>query len=318
MIGGEIGVIGAAPAEAGEDRRRISERRLDGLLAEETTWRGVDFADCEITDTSFAGGRFENCTFERCAFENTNLSRVTLAGNEFVDCTFQDLQIAEPVWMDCRFERCVFQRLSLTDAAVRDLSFTDGEWEEIGWLDGLMVDVALCGTQMRQVTYLQTHAPNSRFERLSMFKVWGMGKGFPGSVFEEVEAKTCGFVSAFHFTESRFERTRFAETGFTGAVFKDAFLAPGCQFTTCDLGGAMFENTQLAGVRFVQCNMVTSRWAGVDASEAWFFGALLRGVDFNDTELGRAVFMDADVEGTKFLPDKTIGADFRGTVRGME
>ena len=72
----------------------------------------------------------------------------------------------------------------------------------------------------------------------------------------------------------------------------------------------------LNGVRFLRCGMATSLWAGgTDATEAWFLGALLRGVDFKDTKLTRAVFMDADLDGTTFQADRTIGADFRGTVR---
>lgn len=186
------------------------------------------------------------------------------------------------------------------------------------WTEGLLIGIALRGTEMREVTFMNTHAPNSRFERLTMFKVWAMGRGFPGSVFEDVEATTCGFLSGCHFDEARFVRTRFVETGFTAAVFKDAHLAPGCRFEHCDLTGGYFANTELAGVRFLQCGLATSIWSNAKASEAWFFGSILRGVDFADTELMRAVFTDADIEGVKFQPDKTIGADFQGTLRATD
>ena len=61
--------------------------------------------------------------------------------------------------------------------------------------------------------------------------------------------------------------------------------------------------------------MTGTKWSNVRAPNGWFYGALLRGVDFGDTELANAVFTDADLEGTRWLADKTIGADFRGTVR---
>lgn len=301
-----------------EQRVEIIGRRLDGLLAEETVWRGVDFIDCEFVDSSFAAATFEDCKFERCTMSKVNLSRATLSNCQLQDCELRELSPVDPVWMDTRFDRCTFEKVTLTDAAARDLTFMEGSWREVDWIEGLMVRVALHRTEMEQVTYVSTHAPYSRFEGLSMFKVWAMSKGFPGSVFEEVEAKTCGFVGICHFNESRFERSRFVEVGFTKAAFKDVHFAPGCQFNNCDFGGAIFMNTELAGVRFIQCNMVTSIWMDANrAAEAWFFGTLLRGVDFTDTDLTRAVFTDADLEGTKFLPDKTIGADFRGTVRGI-
>lgn len=310
-----VAAVPGAARHPGLRRRTIAGRRLDGLLAEETVWRAVDFVDCEFTAMSFAGGRFENCTFEACSFERVNLSRVVLVHSEFADCAFADLQCSEPSWMDCRFDRCVFERVSLNDIAMRDLAFTGGAWREMQWTDGLLIGVALRETAMEEVTFAAVHAPHSRFERLTMFKVWVMAKGFPGSVFEEVEASTCGFIAECHFDEARFERTRFVGTGFGSAFFTDAHVTPGCRFDTCDFTGAQFVNTQLAGVRFLKCTMATSTWSAAKAADAWFFGSILRGVDFADSDLSRAVFADADLEGAKLLPDKTIGADFRGTVR---
>ena len=311
--------ISSARVVDDEQRRvQIIGRRLDGVLAEETVWRGVDFIDCEFAGGSFAAATFDDCTFERCTMSEVNLSRATLSNCQLKDCELRDLNAVDPVWMDTRFDRCILEKVTLTDAAARDLVFTEGSWREVDWSEGLLVRVALKRTQMEQVTYISTHAPYSRFEGLSMFKVWAMTKGFPGSVFEEVQAKTCGFLGTCHFDESRFERVHFVDVGFTKAVFKDVHVARGCQFNNCDFSSAMFMSAELAGVRFVQCNMVTSIWLNANrAAEAWFFGALLRGVDFDDTDLTRAVFTDADLEGTKFLPDKTIGADFRGTVRGI-
>ena len=294
------------------DRRRIGGRRFDGLLAEETIWRGVEFTDCVVVGSSFAGGTFEGCEFRDCVFERTNLSGATLTGNTFRDCTFRDLQLVEPVWMECRLEGCTFERVAMIEPALRAVAFSGGGWREVQWTEGLLVELHLEGTDLDEVTFANTHAPHTRFERLSMFKVWALAKGFPGSVFEEVEATTCGFLGPCHFDETRFTRTRFVETGFTNAVFKDAHLTPGCAFDACDLTGAIFENTDCSGLRLLQCGLTMSRWSNAKAADAWFMGAMLRGVDFADTELARAVFTDADLEGAKFLPDKTIGADFRG------
>ena len=302
------------PDANGGERPTVSGRRFDGLLAEETVWRGVRFTNCEFTSTSFAGGHFEDCEFEDCVFEQVNLSRATLTGCRFNHCTLRDLQCTDVVWMNCGFNDCTVESVTLMGPAMRDLEFSGGAWREVNLNDGLLVGCAWRGTEMREVTFGMVAAPHSRFERLSMFKVWVMGKGFPGSVFEEVEATTCGFLSNCQFDEARFERTRFVETGFSAAIFQDTHFAMGCQFDSCDLSSAAFVNTRLAGVRFLRCTMATSLWSNVDATEAWFFGSILRGVDFADTRLARAVFTDADIEGAEFQADKTIGADFRGTV----
>ena len=299
----------------GEGELTLSALRVDGLLAEETRWRGVAFDSTGFASSSVAGGSFEDCVFRDCTFDKVNLGRTTFKDCTFRACEFRDLEITDAALMDCRFEDCVLERVTFVGAAMRDLRFTRGAWREIQLTDSLMIRIALVETEMREVTYMATHAPHSRFERLSMFKVWATTKGFPGSVFEDVEARTCGFPSETHFDEARFVRTRFVETGFTNAVFKDVHMESGCRFENCDFSGALFADAELSGVRFLYCSMATSVWTQTRACDAWFFGSLLRSVDFADTELSRAVFADADVEGADFRPENIIGADFRGTVR---
>ena len=313
-----VDISSARIVDAEQGRVQIIGRRFDGILSEETLWRGIDFVDCEYVGGSLVASTFEDCKFDRCTFNKVNLSRATFTNCHLEECELRELSANDPAFVDTQFNRCTLEKVTLTDAAARDLTFTEGAWREVDWTEGLLVRVTLRRTEMDQVTYMNTHAPYSRFEGVSMLKVWAMARGFPGSVFEEVTAKTCGFVGPCHFDECRFERIHFVEVGFNKSVFKEAHIAPGCQFNNCDFGGAMFMNTELSAVRFVQCNMVTSIWLNAcRATDAWFFGAMLRGVDFTDTDLTRAVFTDADLEGTKFLPDKTIGADFRGTVRNI-
>ena len=295
--------------------RRIEKRRFDGLLAESTVWRNVLFSDCEFEASSFCQARFNDCEFRDCRFRDTNLSKVELAGCTFRDCVFEELRVTEPSWLENRFENCSFEGVSLTDVAMRDTVFDGGGWNKVDVADGLFMDVTFRGFEMNEVTLAEVMAPRNRFERVRMNKVWFMAKGPAGSVFEDVEAETCGFLGDVRFDGSTFARSRFAMTGFTNAIFADNEFSEGCLFDRCDLSGTTFANVEMAGIRFVECSMTGSKWSNVRAQNGWFHGALLRGVDFGDTELANAVFTDADLEGTRFLVDKTIGADFRGTVR---
>ena len=301
-------------ADAGENRR-VAGRRFDGLFAEDTVWEDVTFSDCVFTASSHCRARFKGCEFRACEFRDTNLSKAEFAGCVFVDCVFADLRVIEPTWYEGRFKDCTFEDVSLSNAAMRDTVFEGGSWKKVEIADGLLMDMVYRDLSLEEVTLAEVMAPQSRFERIRMTKVWMMGKGPAGSVFEDVEADTCGFLGDVRFDQSTFDRVRFRATGFTNAIFADAQFAPDCRFEDCDLGGAMFANAMLERVRFVQCSMAGSKWSNVKAAEAWFYGTLLRGVDFGDTDLTRAVFADADLVGTRFLPDKTIGADFRGTVK---
>ena len=313
-LGRHVDVAGATVV-GGEGNRHISGRRFEALFAEYTVWQGVVFSQCEFLESSFCRARFKDCQFRKCRIRDTNLSSVELVGCRFVDCAFAKLNIVEPSWMENRFEDCCFEEVSLTNAAMRDTVFDGGCWSRVDIADGLLMDMTFRGFEMNQVTLSEVMAPQNRFERVSMTKVWVLSKGPAASVFEDVEADTCGFLGYVRFDRSTFSRVRFAMTGFTNAVFADNEFAAGCQFDRCDFSGAMFSNVGMEGIRFIECSMTGSKWSNVRAPNGWFHGALLRGVDFADTELANAVFTDADLEGTRFLPDKTMGADFRGTVK---
>ena len=302
-------VAGSAPFVAFVDKEFV------GLLAEETMWRDVEFDQCRFDDSTFAGARFFNCRFRTCTFRKVNFSSATFDGCEFQDCGFDDINCMEFAGINLRFVNCRLTRVNLMDPAMRDSEFVGGEWTEVQFMDGLLIRIAFRDMRFDQVTFGAVHAPHTTFERVSMYKFFCMSKGFPGSTFDQVEAETCGFVSSIHFDECRLSGVRFTETGFTGASFAKAELTGQCCFETCDFSSAIFSETQLAGTRFLQCTMATSIWLGSDATEAWFMGAALRGVNFNDTDLHRAVFTDSDLAGVDFEAHRTIGADFRGTER---
>ena len=297
---------------------KISHKKFDELLAEEGIWREIDWIDCEFGATTFAKSLFENCAFENCTFEKTNLSLTTIEHCRFVNCTFRELSILDATWSFNHYENCVFEDVSFVSSLFEGDTFTGGYFERVQLASGILIDCAFVSMKLNEVTLNDVHAPNNQFRQVEMFKVWGMSKGFPGCVFEEVNAFKCGFVGFFHFTEAKFLRTHFTEVGMTLAVFKQVSMSPGCQFDRCDLTSATFEDVEMNAVRFLGCSMISTSWENVQASGAWFYESMLRGVDFGDTELARAVFADADLEEVVFQPERTIGADFRGTVLALK
>ena len=312
-----VDVSGATLVALTEDGRvrRIEDRRFDGVFAEDTRWEGTEFLRCEFVDASFARASFQACEFRDCTFRNANLSKAELVECTVLDCTFAELRLVEPTWRESRFERCAFDDVQLSSAAMSDTTFAGGSWKKFQVSGGLLMDMTYHDIEMAEVTLSEVMLPQSRFERISMTKVWVMGKGPAASTFDDVEAHTCGFLGNVRFDQSTFNNVRFTMTGFTSAVFADTRFSPDCRFDRCDLSNAIFFNAAMEGIRFIECSMVGSRWMNVTAPNAWFYGCLLRGVNFGDAELANVVFADADLEGTQFLPEKTINADFRGTVR---
>lgn len=307
----------AVAAPAGDGPARVEGRTFDGLLAEETAWRDIEFRGCTFLKSSFVRARFEHCAFVGCRFEGVNLSSAHLEEVEFRDCVFSDQVLNGMNWIEVRLEQCEFRSVTFMDWAVRDTVFEGGLWEQVQLSDCLLAKVTFRDTAHRDVIWTMVHAPYLRFERVSLHKVWATATGCPESDFESVEADTCGFIGGVFFHRSRFVDTRFTQTGFTMAFFNEARFAEDCAFDRCDLSSAVFSEARAANLRFLNCSMVSTVWdGGVDATGAWFLGCVLRGVDFTDTRLMNAVFAGADLEGAKLDDRLTAGADFRGTSRG--
>lgn len=312
-----VDIAGATVLAQTEDGspRRIEDRRFEGVFAEDTRWDGTEFLRCEFENASFARASFTRCEFRDCTFRDANLSKAELVECSLIDCSFAELRLVEPTWRESRFERCVFDDVQLSDAAMSDATFEGCSWKKFQIAKGLLMDMTYIDLEMDEVTLSEVMMPQNRFERVRMFKVWVMGKGPAASKFDDLEADTCGFLGNVRFDQSTFNNVRFTMTGFTGAVFAETTFSPDCRFDRCDFSNAIFFTVSMEGIRFIECSMTGSRWMDVSAPNAWFYATLLRGVNFGDTELANAVFADADLEGTMFLPDKTINADFRGTVR---
>ena len=320
VAGAIVGESAEGPAAEADpdDTPCIADHVLDRCLAEQTVWHGVEFDRCVVRDTTFAESRFEHCVFRDCTFESVNFSRVTFDEVLFVRCTFEGTTSTATTWLRCRYTDCTWQTLSFVEPALRETAFSGGAWRQVQMTEGLMVDVELRDMRLDEVTCSAMHAPNTTFEAVVMHKVWVLSKGFMLSTFRGVEADTCGFLSSAHFDGTCFERSRFVRTGFTNASFARSRLDAACLFVQCDFSGAVFQETSLSAVRFLECSMARTRWHGVHADAAWFKGSILRGVDFGDTLLTGAVFADADIDGLTFQEDKVIGADFRGTVLGVD
>ena len=298
------------------DEIRIADTHFDGLLAEETHWERVVFCRCTFSESSFRGASFVSCVFESCRLENVNLSSAELIECTFRECEWSDLHVTEPTWLLCAFENCSLRDVTLIDVAVRTLTVTGGSWQDVSVIDAVWLEVTLRDMALENVTLADINAPDCRFERTKLTRVWVIEKGFPRAIFEDVEADTCGFLNHARFDQSRISRTRFTRCGFSGAILADVTLDASCSFHMCDFSSAAFVDASLPGVRFVQCTFQSSIWKDVDASEAWFYRCGLRGLDLRGVSFTRAVLADSDLEGTQLTPESTIGTDFRGTVRG--
>ena len=305
---------GSLPRYADVSHAVVAGRRIEGgsgasLLAECTKWRDSVLEGVRLEGGTLAGSTWRGVVLERCRLEDVNLAEATFEACVFEACELVGLRGADLTLVESRFRDCRIERAQWTDPAFREVTFEGGTWSEVAVAEGVLVGTGFEGTRLERVTFLSTFAPRTTFRDTKLHKVWAMAKGFPGSRFEGVSARTCGFVGGVHFDESTFEDAAFEETGFGGAVFTGARMDARTRFERCDFTGAEFAGTCLAGVAMDDCGLCATTWDGVDARRVRMRGAVLRGVDLRGVELGGAVIAESDLAGTRFTAERTEGAD---------
>ena len=309
---------GSLPRYADVSHAAVEGRRIEGgsgasLLAERTAWRDSVLEDVRLEGGTLAGSTWRGVVLKRCRLEGVNLAEATFEGCVFEACELVDLRGADLTVVDSRFRDCRLERVEWTDPAFRDATFEGGAWSEVVLADGVLVGTAFQGIRLDRVTFLSTFAAETTFRATKLHKVWAMAKGFPGSRFEAVSARTCGFVGGVHFDESTFEDAAFEETGFGGAVFTGARMDERTRFERCDFTGAEFAGARLAGATMEDCGLCATTWDDVDARRIRMRGVVLRGVDLRGAELGNAVIAESDLAGARFTPERTEGADLGRT-----
>ena len=303
---------GSVPPFADVSHAAVEGRRIEGgdcvdLLAERTAWRDTVLEAVRFSGGSLAGSTWHGVTLRRCRLEGVNLAQARFEGCVFDTCEISGVPASDLAIVDTKLRDCLLERVDWTDPALRDVAFARGSMREVAIAEGLLVGTTIEETALDRVTFLSTFAPQTTFRRATFHKVWAMGKGFPGGRFEDVSARTCGFVGQVRFDECRFEGSTFEEAGFSGAVFAGVRIDERSRFERCDFTGSAFANAHIAGARLVDCGLCASTWDEVDARGVRMRGAMLRGVDLRGVELAGASIIESDLEGARFAAEETGG-----------
>ena len=301
---------GSLPERADVAHAAVPGGRIEGaicreLLAERTEWRDAVLEDVRIEGGTYAGSTWRAMVLRRCRIEGANFAQARFEECLFEECELVDVRASDLTVVASRFRDCRLERMDWTDPALRDVTFERGTWTEVAIAEGVLVGTTIEGATLDRVSFVATFAPRTVLRDTTLHKVWAMGKGFPGSRFEGISARTCGFLAQVHFDEAEIGGSTFEETGFGGAVFNRTRLGGGTRFERCDFTGAAFAGSSIAGATFAECGFCASTWADVDARHTLLRGAVLRGVDLRSVDLTGAAILESDLEGAQFDPERT-------------
>jgi len=141
-------------------------------------------------------------------------------------------------------------------------------------------------------------------------------KDFNETNFEIAQYETCTFraidfkeysLSGVKFMECEFVDCDLSLVSLTESMFQDV------HFTRCKLLGLFFETVKpfLFQVRFDQCNLESTSFAGVNLQNTNFNDCKIVGVDFTETNLSNSVFADCDLSNATFQNTNLSKTDLR-------
>lgn len=136
-----------------------------------------------------------------------------------------------------------------------------------------------------------------------------------------------GVIDKSDFEGCVFENCNFQQSVFSKCLFES------CTFVRCNLGLIKIQDVQFQSTQYSRCKMIGIDWtglglsfdmkfedcvlddsifAGLDIRNIEMIRCKLRGVDFTDTNLTDAVFHESDFKEARFINTNLTKADFSG------
>ena len=306
---------GSLPPHADVSHAGVEGLRFEGgscieLLAERTAWRDAVLEGVRFSGGTLAGSTWSGVVLSGCRFDGVNLGQARFEGCVFDSCEIAGVPAADLTIVDTEFRDCRFERLDWTDPALRERDLRARDLERGRDRGGASRGDDDRGDRARPGDVpLDVRAGDElpAVRRSTRSGRWGR-------VFRAVASRRCRRGPAASSarctsTSAQLRASTFEDTGFSGAVFERARIDDRTRFERCDFTGAAFAATHIAGATLVDCGLCASTWDEVDARRVRMRGAVLRGVDLRGVELAGAAIIESDLEGARFEPERTEGAD---------
>lgn len=250
---------------------------------------GRTWRDLEVDADDLAGMTFHDCTFERVRLTGTSVWQTLFISSTFTDCEFIDCKLLRTQWVDCSGGGFRVVGGEFREAVLSRCRFGELVIESSG--DRVTLAETACGRLAFDRDGCRQHALTVSDCRL-----------------DAVAAESASFDSL---------------TGVGLDLANWALANAGLE--RCMLVEATAEGMDLGDVRFQQCNLVRSNFAGArirhapgtifaecDCTDADFAGAELTGALFAHATAPGARFTGANLTNAMFPGAALAGADLSG------
>lgn len=247
---------------------RLDYTRMTGANASAACFR-----DCSMRDI-----RLDSAKVKDSDFTGANLENADLQGSDFEGAIFHDAILSK-----VRFGAKMPPEEAMQGAIIGpDLS----DKASINKIQELV---------MAHKEWWRTNGESGKHANLEGLDLRAMPNLFSDGLLTALVAKNVQ-ASGMSFSGSQLQGANFEGADLRGAIF-----------TNADLRGANFKNAKLNNARFDKANLGQLYIKAELYKPSDFTGAIMRFVNFNESDVSNAIFYDVDMTGSTFVNAKTSG-----------
>jgi uncharacterized protein YjbI with pentapeptide repeats len=247
----------------------ITQKTLDGLIVNNSTWKNVDLKSVEGVGVVFKG-----CTFKDVKINESNMTMCTFEKCTFTNCVFSSSDLSGGNFMVCEFTRSVFEEMTINDIAMEKSKMYEVKIKDNTGYDSKFKSVAFDNCQISNsrfpraliedfiVTRTSIDVFSIRESKItkSKFSVVGNGLDFSNSEIKECTIYGIGEIRGLYFDNivgskliidnfQRIYRFGFIESKIDSLEIRNT-NADWVAFYDAKISNALFENTQLVSDRY--------------------------------------------------------------------
>lgn len=273
----------------------------------------IDFANTEIRNSTFHGGKITNSDFSDTDLRNTSFCQTKLQNIKALDISGQKVRFTS-----ASIESSTFRWSSGKEIKYSGATISDSEFNRSRLRDATFHAANLSNVENSRITYI-----NPDFSKSTLNNTGFDGK-VRGGDFELIEIYDSDFsnvdlndvdpkqslISESHFNDANlsglnFESSEFRDTSFSGAEMSDTNLSKckiyNCQFIKSVLDDSTLINMSSRDSDFTACSIKSST-----VSDSEFLSGSFEAVELSDSDISESEFDDVRMVGMQAGPDAYI------------
>ncbi|KVD77285.1 hypothetical protein WS62_30910 [Burkholderia sp. ABCPW 14] len=285
-----------APARLDEAASKSRREFVNAAVAAGRSLDGVDLTGADLSGMNLRGARLAGALFENADLSGVDLSGAVLSRTVLVRASLRRTTFSNADLTGANLSLADCEQTDFSGANLSDCIFERVSLRHCRFNGGILANTRFDDCRFRAIDFIQATLHSLIFIDQSFEDV-----DFSGATIRKMLLMNCALVNV-RFSAASIEGFGILEAQAQGQLrFDRANVVKACFIQHCDMRRADFSFAILREVNFRETNL----------GEADFSGARIGSCDFTDAALRAANFRGAKVDGSDFVRADFTGADLR-------